>query len=197
MASFSYLWQNRARFSYKSILFYRAWAKRLLLLWDLKKRNSIRKRLIKQGAKIHKTAEIESTKIYGKKNKLNIGSFTYVGDVHIALHDNIVIGNNVCINNGVFLLSASHDILDPAWKHKKAPIKIGDYVWIATNAIILPGVTIGNGAVIGAGAVVSKDIYDHEIAIGNPAKAIVKKRVKGLNYNPCEFLAANQAWLKG
>jgi maltose O-acetyltransferase len=134
--------------------------------------NNRRRRLCNLGAKISKTAEIGFVKIYGNKCNLSIGEFSFIGIVEIALHDKVHIGNFVCINDGVIILSASHDVLDPFWQHKKSPIYIGDYAWIATNAILLPGVNIGRGAVIGAGAVVSKDVEDYTIVIGNPAKVI-------------------------
>ena len=61
--------------------------------------------------------------------------------------------------------------------------------------MILPGVYLGRGAVVGAGAVVSKSVTPDSIVIGNPAKPINKVRTQVLGYNPCEFLAANRAWL--
>ena len=128
---------------------------------------------------------------------MKIGGFTFIGKVELALHDKISIGSRVCINDGAIVLSASHSLDDIHWRHKKGPIYIEDYAWIATNAIILPGVRIGEGAVVGAGAVVSKDVPPYSIVAGNPAKAISRERVKGLDYNPCEFLAANLAWIKG
>ncbi|WP_281275292.1 acyltransferase [Flavobacterium cellulosilyticum] len=160
------------------------------------KYNKRRKKLINDGAIIAETAEIGIAIINGRKNNLSVGDFSTIGRAEIALHDKVTIGSYVCINDGVVILSASHDVLDPLWRHKKAPIFIGDFAWIATNAIILPGVTIGKGAVVGAGAVVSKNVNDYAIVIGNPAKEITKKRSDILNYNPCEFLATNNAWLK-
>lgn len=196
MASLTYLWNNRIKYKWFSKSFFICWAKRLLTFSELCKNNKRRKILIKNGANIAPTAEIGIVNIHGKKTNLAIGEFTNLGRVEIALHDKVSIGNYVCINDGVVILSASHDVLDPLWQHKKAPIFIDDYAWIATNAILLPGVRIGKGAVVGAGAVVSKNIKDYEIVIGNPAKEISKKRTEVLNYNPCEFLATNNAWLK-
>lgn len=196
MASFKYLWCNRAKSLTFSKLFFIRWGKRLLTLHKVFSNNIRRIKLVRQGANIDETAEIGKAKIGGKKTNLIIGKFSFIGRVEIALHDHVTIGDYVCINDGVLLLSASHDVLDPKWQHKKAPIEIGDYAWIATNAIILPGVKIGKGAIVGAGAVVSKDVVDFSIVTGNPAKEIPKKRTKVLNYNPCEFLAANNAWLK-
>ena len=59
---------------------------------------------------------------------------------------------------------------------------IGDYVWIGYRAIVLPGVTIGNGAVVGAGAAVSKDVPPFTIVAGNPAHAIGERPTQ-INYN--------------
>ncbi|MCJ8210236.1 acyltransferase [Mucilaginibacter sp. RS28] len=197
MASLSYLYKNRAKFSVTSVAFYKAWAKRLLTFNELMKRNYRRWKLLRKGADIHPTAEIGLVEVGGQKKKLTIGPMSFLGKVQIALHDAVVIGANVCINDGAILLTASHNTQDSLWRHVKGPIIIGDYAWIATNAIILPGVSIGKGAVVGAGAVVTRDVKDFEIVAGNPAKPISKKRIEELNYNPCEFLAANLAWIKG
>lgn len=197
MASLHYLWSNRAKFRVVSKLYFRAWAKRILTLPELLKRNYRRISLVNRGATIHECAEIGQSKIEGKINLLSIGNSTFIGQAEIALHDKVAIGSFVCINDGVVILTASHDVSDPEWKHKKSPVIIEDYVWIATNAIVLPGVTLGRGAVVGAGAVVHKSISAGAVVAGNPAVVLSSKRTNQLNYNPCEFLAANQAWLKG
>ena len=57
-----------------------------------------------------------------------------------------------------------------------ASVVIGDYAWIGGGAILLPGVTIGEGAVVGAGSVVSKDVPPYSVALGNPAR-VIKERV--------------------
>ena len=197
MASLRYLLKNRIKFPLGSKSFLRAWAKRVLSLPILLNRVIRRSLLISKGAQIADTAELSKIKIGGNKNKLIIGSNTFIGKIEIALHDNVTIGDFVCINDGVILLTASHDLNDPTWHLLKKPIIIHDYAWIATNAIILPGVTIGKGAVVGAGAVVSKDIGDFQIVAGNPAIPINRRRTEILLYNPCEFLAENRAWTHG
>ena len=197
MAGFSYLWSNRAKFPVTSSKFYRAWAKRLLCMPELIRRNRERSALVNKGAVVHPAAEIGEVKINGQKSYLSIGAHSFLGRVSIALHDKVIIGENVCINDGVEILTASHDVCDPNWKEVKAKIIIEDYVWIGTGAMILPGVTIGHGAVIGARAVVSKSVNAGAIVVGNPAKAINRTRCSELTYNPCEFLAANRAWLAG
>jgi acetyltransferase-like isoleucine patch superfamily enzyme len=197
MASFKYLWNNRAKFSPGSISFYRAWGKRLFSFPELFRRNSNRYKLTNKGAAIHETAEIGEAIIDGKIKLLSIGKESFLGRVKIAMHDELIIGERVCINDGVEILTASHNVYDPEWKHVKSKIIIEDYVWIGTGAMILPGVVLGRGAVIGARAVVSKSVPAGNIVVGNPAKPISKTRPEYLNYNPCEFLAANRAWLFG
>ena len=196
MASVNYLWNNRARFKF-SKLFLKAWAKRFLTISEIINNNLRRSALTRKGAAISATAEIGKLKADGHKTNLTIGEYTFIGQVNMALHDKITIGKRVCINDGVIILTASHDVSDPAWNHVKKKITIEDYVWICTGAIILPGVTLGYGCVVGAGAVVSKSVEAGAIVAGNPAIPISKTRIKNLNYNPCEFLAGNSAWLKG
>ncbi len=195
MASFSYLWNNRAKFSTGSYNYFRAWGKRLISFPELLRRNRRRFKLIKKGALINPTCEIGKVDISGQFAFLSIGCESFLGRVKIALHEEVTIGKRVCINDNVEILTASHDVGDPCWKTIIAKIIIEDYVWIGTGAMILPGVTIGRGAVVGARAVVSKSVEEGVIVVGNPAKPINRMRSRVLNYNPCEFLAANRAWL--
>jgi acetyltransferase-like isoleucine patch superfamily enzyme len=197
MASIKYLWVNRARFPLGSRNYYRAWGKRVFSFPGHLARNIQRNKFVIKGAKISETAEIGKLRADGHKNKLSIGDFTIIGRVYMALHENVEIGERVCINDGVEILTASHDVNDPKWSHVKKKIVIDDYAWIGTGAMLLPGVRIGRGAVVGARAVVTKSVPDYGIVVGNPAQLISKKRTTELNYNPCEFLASNRAWLLG
>jgi maltose O-acetyltransferase len=92
----------------------------------------------------------------------------------------VTIGSNALFGPGVQLYTASHPMDPPTRRtHSLAlPIHIGDDCWIGGNAIICPGVTIGNGCVIGAGSVVTKNIPDYSLAVGNPAKVIKKLEVR-------------------
>lgn len=95
----------------------------------------------------------------------------------IACFDKITIGNGVKIAEDVIIRdSDNHEIIREGYK-KCAPIIIGDNVWIGERAIILKGVTIGDGAVIAAGAVVNKDVPPRTLVGGVPAK-VIKKEVK-------------------
>ena len=197
MAGFKYLWANRAKFAFGSRNFFRAWAKRFFSFPELVARNHRRLLLIQKGAKIDETAEIGEVKIRGRCRLLTVGRESFLGQVEMNIFEQLEIGNRVCINDGVIILTASHDIADPQWKEVKKKIVISDYVWIGAGATILPGVVVGYGAVVGARAVVSKSVEPNSVVVGNPAKAIVSRRASDLNYNPCEFLAANRAWLSG
>lgn len=85
----------------------------------------------------------------------------------------IEIGNNVLIGQQVVLATLNHDLQPNKRANMIAsPIKIGNDVWIGAHATILPGVTIGDGAVIAAGAVVTKDVPKNTVVAGVPAKAI-------------------------
>jgi acetyltransferase-like isoleucine patch superfamily enzyme len=197
MASLNYLWCNRAKFPLGSNAFNRAWAKRILLLLQVLKMNSRRRKLINKGALIDERAEIGEAKFEGHKNRLTVGGFSFIGRAYMVLHANITIGERVCINDGVEILTATHDVNDPAWAQIAKDVVIEDYVWIGQGAMILPGVILGRGAVVGARAVVSRSVAPGAIVAGNPAVPVSKNRGTELNYNPCEFLATNRAWLVG
>ena len=89
----------------------------------------------------------------------------------------IIIGDNVLLAPLVGIYTAGHPI-DAAVRNEGLefgkPVIIGDNVWIGGNAVINPGVTIGSGVVIGSGSVVTKDIPDHVVAVGNPCRVLRK-----------------------
>ncbi|MBY6211893.1 sugar O-acetyltransferase [Microbulbifer agarilyticus] len=93
---------------------------------------------------------------------------------HLTILDvcRVYIGDNVLIGPHVMISTATHPI--NAFERRTTecgkPISIGSDVWIGGNASILPGVSIGNNSVIGAGSVVNKDIPDNCVAVGNPCK---------------------------
>jgi len=86
------------------------------------------------------------------------------------------IGSNVFFAPNVQIYTATHPLEAELRKtlENALPISIGDDCWIGGNSIILPGINIGKGCVIGAGSVVTKDIPDNSLAVGNPAKVIRK-----------------------
>jgi putative colanic acid biosynthesis acetyltransferase WcaF len=84
----------------------------------------------------------------------------------------ITIGSNSVISQGAYLCSASHDYTQPSFPLFSKPISIGDGAWIAARAFVGPGVSIGDGTVIGACSVVTKDMPAWTVCAGNPCKPI-------------------------
>jgi acetyltransferase-like isoleucine patch superfamily enzyme len=115
------------------------------------------------------------------KGWIKIGSYCTINRfVILAGHGGLEIGDNVLISPNVIMNPQNHIFEDPnilIWKQGVScvGIKIEDDVWIGAGAIILDGVNIGRGSVIGAGAVVTKDILPYSIAVGVPAQ-VIKKR---------------------
>lgn len=94
------------------------------------------------------------------------------GRIEFAAWDAITIGKRVLVNGDVHFLTASHDISDPSFAGIVRPIAVGDNAWIAQGAVILCGVVIGEGAVVGAYSVVTRDVPPRTIVAGNPARKI-------------------------
>ncbi len=93
----------------------------------------------------------------------------------------IAIGNNVAIAHDTKIYTLGHDISSPRFETKGSPVVIKDNVFVFSNVLIMPGVTIGNGAIILPGSVVVKDVPDFAIVGGNPAK-FVRNREAGIDY---------------
>jgi acetyltransferase-like isoleucine patch superfamily enzyme len=92
----------------------------------------------------------------------------------------ITVGSRVLIAAGAAIVSVGHPIRPPRWGVTIGnPIVIGDEVWIGINAVVLPGVTIGEGAIVAAGAVVTKDVPPYSIVAGVPAKVIKHIELQG------------------
>lgn len=120
-------------------------------------------------------ANIEHGAIFGPQvcvgNRFGIG-------VNCELYGPVIIGNDVMMGPDVVIYTSGHkfDRIDVPMMDQGSiepkPVRIGNDVWIGRRVMIMPGVTIGNGCVIGAGAVVTKGIPDYSVAVGVPAKVI-------------------------
>lgn len=109
---------------------------------------------------------------------IELGQFVCIGPgVELYSKDKIKIGNNVIVSQGAYLCTASHDISSRTMDLITKPITVGDNVWIAAKAIVLPGVTIGEGAVVGCGAVVAKNVEPWTVVAGNPARVVGRRRL--------------------
>lgn len=131
------------------------------------------------GAKLDKTAIVySSAKIYYPRN-LIMGKHSCLADgVNCYNVAPVVLHDNITVSQGAYLCTASHDISDPLNPLITSPIEIMDAAWVAADAFICMGVTIGEGAVVGARAAVFKDVDPWTVVGGNPAKFIKKRELK-------------------
>ncbi len=96
----------------------------------------------------------------------------------IHLHKNVTVAYDAII------WTLQHDMNSIDFNTVGGPVEVGEYAWICSRSIILPGVKIGRGAVIASGAVVTKDVDDYTIVGGIPAKKIGERGIKDFNYQP-------------
>lgn len=114
--------------------------------------------------------------------QLTIGDYSHINrGCLLDARGGITIGNSVSISHNVSIMSGSHDYNSKTFRGRFLPIKIEDYVWIGNNAIIQQDVTIGKGAVVCAGAVVTKNVEPYSVVAGVPARKI-KERNNKLQY---------------
>ena len=141
------------------------------------------------GANTHIRGEILT---FAHGGQINIGDYCYIGeDTRIWSAKNISIGNHVLISHNVSIYDSDTHPIDPAARRRQfeaiistghpreidlreEPVVIEDDVLIASQCVILKGVTIGRAAVVGAGSVVTKDVPPYTVVAGNPARVIRK-----------------------
>lgn len=118
---------------------------------------------------------------FGKNVTLGKDVFINSG-CHFQDQGGIEIGDGSLIGHNVVLATINHD-LRPAFGRKNhyKPIKIKDHVWVGSNSTILPGITIGEWAVVGAGSVVTRDVESYTIVAGNPARVIRRLTEEEMN----------------
>jgi acetyltransferase-like isoleucine patch superfamily enzyme len=104
-------------------------------------------------------------------------------DVTLDGRGRLDIGRHVSISEGVKILTAGHDIDAADFRLTLAPVRVRDWVWIGANALVMPGVTLGEGAVVGAGSVVTRDVAPYTVVAGSPARFVRSRQVKP-DYSP-------------
>lgn len=146
--------------------------------------HSVRKAFYRaSGVKIGKNSFIHMGARFYLPNGVSIGEGTVIGD-HCFMDGraSLKIGSNVDIASEVMIYNSEHDINSDGFDPIEEPVEIADYVFVGPRAIILPGVNIGKGAVVGAGAVVTKDVAPFKVVGGVPAKEIGERKNKNPNY---------------
>lgn len=125
------------------------------------------------GAKIGADVNIHPTVAISIPWHLIVGDYAGIGDrVNLYALGDIRIGDAATISQGAHLCAGSHDYRDPRMSLTKPPITIGAGAWICADAFIGPGVVIGRNAIVGARAVVMKDVPEGLIVAGNPARRV-------------------------
>jgi len=135
------------------------------------------------GIKIGRGSVIHCWVNFFQPSNIEIGQDSIIGD-HCFLDGQakLKIGNNVDIASQVLIYNSEHNIESDDFHAIEQPVEIEDYVFIGPRAIILPGVKIGKGAVVAAGAVVTRDVEPFKIVGGVPAKEIGERINKNLHY---------------
>ena len=129
------------------------------------------------GAKIGSNVHIyPSVSIFIPWN-LIVGDYCSIGDWALIYNlGEVFLGNSVTISHKAHLCSATHNYIKKDLPLQRKKIVIENYAWVCTDAFISPGITIGEGSVVGACAVVLSNVHKWEVVGGNPAK-FIKKRV--------------------
>jgi putative colanic acid biosynthesis acetyltransferase WcaF len=128
------------------------------------------------GAKIGRHVQIHpSVRIFLPWN-LEVGEWSSIGfDALVYNLGRVTIGERVTISQRAHLCAGSHDYRDRAMVLLKPPICVGDGAWICADAFVGPGVTVGEGAVLGARSVVMRNVEKNAVMAGNPARRVADK----------------------
>jgi acetyltransferase-like isoleucine patch superfamily enzyme len=133
-------------------------------------RHAIYRRLglgLAEGAIVHRGLELR------EPANITIGAGTVIGfRATLDGRRGITIGRSVNVSSEVAIWTLQHDLRDPQFGEVGAPVVIGDRAWLSFRTTVLPGVTVGEGAVVAAGAVVTRDVPPYAVVAGVPAQVI-------------------------
>ena len=131
------------------------------------------------GAKVQWSSNVLPSCRIWQPWQLTMGEYACLSEnVDCYCVDEIRIGNQATVSQGAMLCTASHDTESRTMELTTKPIYIDANAWIAARAIVLPGINIGEGAVVAAGSVVTKDVDSWTVVGGNPAKFIKKRKLR-------------------
>lgn len=175
-------WQGGASFSRGNRLYRLGWNVTWLLLaaWTPPALRGWRRFLLRCfGAKIAATANVYgSARIWSPANLVMFDHAAIGPRATIYSMASVTIGRFAVISQGAHLCAGTHDVEHPAFQLHARPITIGARAWIAAEAFVGPGVTIGEGAVLGARACAMRDVAPWTVCSGNPAQAIRDRRIR-------------------
>lgn len=131
------------------------------------------------GGRVHFTARIYGSARIWYPKLLRMDEFACIGPrVTCYSMGNIWLKKGAIVSQGAHLCAGTHDIADPHFQLIVGPIVIGERAWVAAEAFVGPGVTIGDGAVLGARGVLFRDAAERTVYVGNPAVAIKHRNEK-------------------
>lgn len=134
------------------------------------------------GLQVDPTSSIHWRAEFYAPERIFVGRDCTIGDsAFLDGRSGLRIGNSVNFGSHVTIFTRQHDVNSPDFEETGGPVTVGDHAWISSHAIVLPGVTIGEGGVVAAGAVVSKDVEPYTVVGGNPAR-FIKDRSRDLHY---------------
>jgi acetyltransferase-like isoleucine patch superfamily enzyme len=158
---------------------------RLRLLADLgyfpshRVRNALYRRA---GLTLPRTSSIHWRAEFYAPERIRVGEHCTIGDAaFLDGRSGLTIGDNVNLGSHVTIYTRQHAVDSPDFAEVGAPVVIKDYAWVSSHSILLPGVTVGEGAVVAAGAVVARSVPAYTVVAGNPARQ-VRQRSQGLTY---------------
>ena len=135
---------------------------------------------LQRGAVVHMGCQLELPGIarlrrerllvIGERSRINRGC-------SLDARGGLRIGNDVSISLQSVIITGEHARDDPSFRYSTRPVVIEDHVWLGARAMVLPGVTIGRGAVVAAGAVVTKDVAARSVVAGIPARPIALRGI--------------------
>lgn len=168
-------------FSLRNRLFRLCWgvAWTLLARWTPPPFHSWRRLvLVAFGAKIHPTARIHASVRVWYPPNLEVDSNAIIGpSVNCYCQGHIRIGSRAVVSQGAHLCAGSHDISDEHFQLVTKPIAVGDSAWLAAECFLGPGVSVGEGAILGARGVAFKPLLPWTVYAGNPAQAIKTRKL--------------------
>jgi len=135
------------------------------------------------GLRLGNKATIHMGAKFFQPKNISIGEGSIIGQgVFLDGRAPLRIGKHCDFATDVMIYNSEHDLSDPSFNATEEPVTIGDYVFVGPRVIILPGVKVGDGAIIAAGAVVTKDVPEKTIVGGVPAKVIAVRPLKEYKY---------------
>lgn len=136
------------------------------------------------GAKLGNNCCIyPKAKIWAPWNLVCENTLAVADDAEIYNPSLVILKNHSVVSQQAYLCTATHDYNDPAFPLISAPITLGAYSWVCARATVQPGVTLGEGSVLGLGAIATKDLEPWSVYVGIPAKKISERKRMCLSAN--------------